>query len=289
MARIDFTTETNGFSIAVDGISTLLNGSYVSKLAPVNDTKFLVEVHGYGTQRPVYYNTFSITENQIFVAGVDMSANTVAEIITAIGSNVTTNGASGDPLPTETVATYAAMTTFISSDPTTKRDFFVSGEGVWYRYSGSGIPVPIGGARQIAASNVALVNTGNSTENTMFTAVVKGGTLGLNGRLDFMFLMSMTNNANNKFIKVRVNGTIIYSNAYSATAVNNTIFSLRNRGSATSQVMTPTFYNGTGNTTGTLQTFAFDTTQDITITVTLQNAQSADTSTLESFTVDAYG
>jgi hypothetical protein len=64
-----------------------------------------------------------------------------AEVQTALEA-VFPSAAPATALPTETVATYAAMTTSITSDPTTKRDFFVTADetngGVATRYSYNG-------------------------------------------------------------------------------------------------------------------------------------------------------
>jgi hypothetical protein len=94
----------------------------------------------------------SLQIGEVNIGFKDLSQFTIGGTVPTNAATVQTalqavfpSAAPATALPTETVATYAAMTASISSDPTTKRDFFVSAEGVWYRYDGSGSPVEMGG------------------------------------------------------------------------------------------------------------------------------------------------
>jgi lysophospholipase L1-like esterase len=95
------------------------------------------------------------TKFSLFIAEINIEDELLSNV--TIGGTTPTNAATfrtalatvfpsaapATALPTETVATYAAMTTSITSDPTTKRDFFVTadetngGVKASYRYDGS--------------------------------------------------------------------------------------------------------------------------------------------------------
>jgi hypothetical protein len=81
--------------------------------------------------------------DSITIGGV-LFSGTLAQLKTAV-ENILPGSAPATALPTETVATYSAMQTSITADPTTKRDFFVSGEGQWYRYDGTN-SIPFNGS-----------------------------------------------------------------------------------------------------------------------------------------------
>jgi hypothetical protein len=111
-----------------------------------NVIEFKVGAVSISTSHPLSYYS---------IAGV--VPTTEAEFDTQLAT-VFPSAAPATALPTETVATYAAMTTSISSDPTTKRDFFVSADetngGVATRYSYNGTSVN----RQPLSANDTLSN-----------------------------------------------------------------------------------------------------------------------------------
>jgi hypothetical protein len=147
----------------------------------------------------------------------------------------------------------------------------------------------LGVARQILVSNVQLSNSGSTTENTVFTGTIPGNTIGINGSFIFEFLASFTNNANNKAIRIKLNGTNVFQVGYPSTASTRSRFIISNRNSLSSQV-----FGGLGGgaswgystTTGTINaTSSFNTAADVTVTVTITNASASDTTSIESLQI----
>jgi lysophospholipase L1-like esterase len=81
--------------------------------------------------------------DSITIGGV-LFSGTLSQLKTSV-ENILPGSAPATALPTETVATYAAMQTSITADPTTKRDFFVSADETngyqltKYSYDGSSV------------------------------------------------------------------------------------------------------------------------------------------------------
>jgi hypothetical protein len=95
--------------------------------------------------------------DSITIGGV-LFSGTLAQLKTAV-ENILPGSAPATALPTETVATYSAMQTSITADPSTKRDFFVSADSSSFRYNGSYL-VPLGNSKTAPA--MVTVACGNS-------------------------------------------------------------------------------------------------------------------------------
>jgi hypothetical protein len=103
--------------------------------------------------------------DSITIGGV-LFSGTLSQLKTSV-ENILPGSAPATALPTETVATYAAMQTSITADPTTKRDFFVSADSSSFRYNGSYL-VPLGSSK--VAPAMVTVACGNSiTVQSQFT------------------------------------------------------------------------------------------------------------------------
>lgn len=143
----------------------------------------------------------------------------------------------------------------------------------------------------ILTSNVQISNTGNTTENTVYTGTIPANSIGLNGHFDIIGLVSTPNNANNKTFKVKFNGTTVLNRVSTTSAADRWNFSIFNRNSLSAQIA-PSSLSGQvvgGGTSGTAPaTYTFNTGAAITVTVTIQNAVIGDSSALEAFTIIAY-
>lgn len=148
-------------------------------------------------------------------------------------------------------------------------------------------------ASNIVESNVQLINTATTTENTVYTGTIPAHSMGINGHWDILGLASYPTNANNKIFKIKINGTTVLSRTNTTSVADRWYFSIFNRNSLAAQIAPggaggQVVGGGTSNTT--LGTYFFDTSVDLPIVVTIQNASAGDgtTTALESLTVVAY-
>ena len=119
--------------------------------------------------------------------------------------------------------------------------------------------------------------TGTTAETTLATIPIKGGVLGVNGKLRFYILGTVTNNANAKSFKLKHASTTLWQVAYTtAVGVTAQILFL-NKNSESSQVTALFNSSGLGGTTSTVVTpSAIDTSADFSLTITGQLGNSAD-------------
>ena len=117
--------------------------------------------------------------------------------------------------------------------------------------------------------------TGTTTETTLLTIPIKGGLMGLRGRLGEIAVFAMTNNANVKTFRAKIGGSTIATTTSSNTNTAYFGFWLLNRNSQLSQ------YNYIANS------FAIDTSVDFNLVITGQLANAADTLTLVALTLEA--
>jgi hypothetical protein len=146
------------------------------------------------------------------------------------------------------------------------------------------------GLKQIIASNIKISNTGNTTENIVYTGTIPANSIGVNGFFQIRMLTSaLANNANAKTFRIKFNGTTIAtSSALASNLSARLIVELFNRNSLSSQIggaaaaLISTNYT---SSTVAFSNFTFNTAADITLTVTILNAVGTDTSSLESIQV----
>jgi len=117
--------------------------------------------------------------------------------------------------------------------------------------------------------------TGTTTETTLLTIPIKGGLMGLRGRLGEISVFTMTNNANIKTFRAKIGGSTIATGTSSSLNSTGFNFWLLNRNNQSSQ------YNN--NTTS----FAIDTSVDFDLVITGQLANAADTLTLTAVSLEA--
>lgn len=130
--------------------------------------------------------------------------------------------------------------------------------------------------------SAAVVLTGTTSLTTLATITIPAGLIGANGKVKFYPLWSNTNNANTKTLRVIINGATTVHTATSQNSVHNSgLLILRNFNSETIQRMSSGMVAGFGSTTGSIAAPTIDTTVPVTVAVTGQLANSADTMTLE--------
>jgi hypothetical protein len=141
--------------------------------------------------------------------------------------------------------------------------------------------------RVLAQSAVAVSKTGDTTETTLATITIPGGSMGPNGSVRVTTLWSCTNSANTKTLRGKFGGTVYLTRAETATANIRHQFQVQNRGSAASQVgATGNLSTGWGISTSPLVTSSVDTAADQVITLTAQLAVGTETITLEAYLVE---
>ncbi|RYD22094.1 MAG: hypothetical protein EOP69_00335 [Spirochaetia bacterium] len=142
----------------------------------------------------------------------------------------------------------------------------------WYR----GPHVYEGGAVQAL--------TGTTAEAVLATIVIPARTLGPKGQVEIEYLISNTNSAAGKTIKVKANGIAIASNYLTTSNTAALRDRLANRGVVNSQVAFPSGFVGTSS--GAVTMTAIDTdASDLTITITGQLNTASESLALESFRV----
>jgi hypothetical protein len=138
----------------------------------------------------------------------------------------------------------------------------------------------------LAQSGVAVSHTGNTSLTNLATVTVPGGLMGKNGRLRITSLWSMTNNANGKSVSAALAGTAFYNVTVSSIRSLQLLTTIANRGAQNSQVGSPNDMVGTGTSTSAPTTAAIDTSADQDAKLEIILANSGDTITLESYSIE---
>ncbi len=134
------------------------------------------------------------------------------------------------------------------------------------------------------AATVTLTGITSETELTSIT--IKGGLMGAKGKLKIWPLLSMTNNANGKTIKLKMDGNVFYGNTRIFEAQLQFLSIVRNTNSQSVQKISSGITAGLGVTTGAVASLTVNTSADFTISITGQLANSNDALTLEGFFVE---
>lgn len=160
---------------------------------------------------------------------------------------------------------------------------------------GNGALLRSNGTRWSLMSIAPLYNTGSSTtvvtnttaETQVASFTLPGGLPGPNGYVRLLTMLSHTNSANTKTLRIKFNGTTVITNAIgglgSASAYGS--FTIRNCGSESSQKGTQGA-SGVGTTSAAVGTSSINTASDVTVTITMQMGALAETSTLEHLLVE---
>ena len=123
--------------------------------------------------------------------------------------------------------------------------------------------------------------TGTTSETTLASFTVNGGLMGAKGKLKIWPLLSMTNNANSKTLKLKMNGNVIYGNTRTNEAHIQFLSVVRNTNSESSQKISSGITAGLGASTAAIMALSVDTSVDFIISVTGQLSSAGDTLTLD--------
>lgn len=158
--------------------------------------------------------------------------------------------------------------------------------GQWYSRNGSATTQYV-----LSQSAVSSSVTGTTTETTLATVTIPGGSMGPNGALRIDVSASWTANTNLKTLNIKLGGTLIggFGRSGATETGARTQVVVENRGSQTSQVISQP--SATSIIFGVFTvaypaTLTKDTSQDLALTITGTLANSADTITLERYLVE---
>jgi hypothetical protein len=145
-------------------------------------------------------------------------------------------------------------------------------------------------SKQILIQNTRISNTASSVaENTVYTATIPANTLGPNGTLHIYEVHTYTGTNTKTFrLKLSQSATTVTVLTHAPTNAQTSKFDVHfiNRGGTSSNsILNPAGYNASSSTAPSSLTF--DTTQDMTLIVTLQNSSSAETMHLDHLQVIA--
>ena len=136
------------------------------------------------------------------------------------------------------------------------------------------------------STTTAVTNTTAETQVASFT--LPGGVMGMNGVLRLWPMLSQTNSANGKTLRIKLGAATAITQAFggagSASAYG--ILTIRNLNSQSSQKSTQGGILGVGTTSSAIGTSAADTSADITVSLTVQMGALAETVTLEHLFVE---
>lgn len=144
----------------------------------------------------------------------------------------------------------------------------------------------------LSKSAVAVSGASDLLENVLATITIPAGAMGSNGVLRGVYMVSCTNNANVKTVRLRlggIGGTIFKTDNLASAPEGTFYFQLANRGASNSQVGMGTgnpSAGGWGTNGAALVTGAIDTSAATTIVITGQKATAGDTLTLDSHLVE---
>ncbi len=132
----------------------------------------------------------------------------------------------------------------------------------------------------------AFAITGTTLETTLVTLTIPAGLIGSNGKVKLYPLWSVTNNANNKTVRVKLGGSTGYFLQSSGYAQLSNLVIFRNFNSESVQKVSSGMSSGLGSTTGAFTSLAIDTSAATTLTITGQLQVGTDTMTLEGLFVE---
>jgi len=143
--------------------------------------------------------------------------------------------------------------------------------------------------RMLGASAAASSVTGTLTETALATVTVPASSLGANGRIRIFALFSFTNSANSKIMRIRfggIAGDIFLTNTQTTNATLFCTKEFANRNATNSQVAFAQGQPGFAATTAAVTTGTQDTTVSKDVVISGLLANTGETITLESYTVE---
>jgi len=143
----------------------------------------------------------------------------------------------------------------------------------------------------LGRSGAPISLTGSTTETTLATINIPAGAIGPNGFVEVIPLFTMTGSTNAKTVRVRLNGSEIFSTVITsaATIALRPMTGFNNANSQSAQIAVGGVASGVGQATAISRT-TINTAAATTLTITGQIANAGETLTLESYLARvAYG
>lgn len=136
------------------------------------------------------------------------------------------------------------------------------------------------------STTTAVTNTTAETQVASFT--LPGGVMGMNGILRLCPMLSHTNSANTKTLRIKLGAATAITQAFGGTGSASAYgaFTIRNLNSQSAQKSTQGGSMGIGTTSSAIGTSTADTSADITVSLTVQMGALAETVTLEHLFVE---
>lgn len=150
--------------------------------------------------------------------------------------------------------------------------------------------IVIGGWSVVQAKAVQVTHAGDTAEFTLATLTLPDNTMGPNGIVRVTAVFSCVGVAGAKELRIKLGGTAFLDNNFAANTVGGRVQTqIANRNATNSQVGSSLGVIGfAGTSTGVAVTAALDTTTNLTLLITGQLANAADTIMLESYLVEVY-
>lgn len=140
----------------------------------------------------------------------------------------------------------------------------------------------------LAQSAFPVPLTGTLTETALASIVIPAGAMGNNGHVEVEALLSCTNNANAKTMRLKFGATTVFSSNFANQTAGQPRRRIANRNAPASQVTVAATAFPDSGFSGAPLTSTEDTAQAVTLAITGQLANVADTITLESYLVTLY-
>ncbi len=147
----------------------------------------------------------------------------------------------------------------------------------------------VGVPHNISVSNTQLTLTGTLTETEIATFTMPAGSLGANGWFRFRTLISTTDNANNKNVRITMGGSDIVNSTsgYTGEETTTRITQVWNRGAENSQVMMgATAAIDPSESGAALTTTSVDTSADVVFSIKGTLANAADSIHLQAYSFE---
>lgn len=280
IAEFDAKTEADLIKEA-DAVAYVIEASGTIENA-VNATNAVNAVNAVNAQNAVTAQTagHATTAGTATVATTATTANSATTATTATTATNAQNAQNADHASTADTASTATHAT-TSTSATSATNALMSDKSAGLLIGSTLLEPSIGKPFETLSSFASPVNcTTTGADEALESFLIAAGTLGPNSIIQIEPLWTYTNSANNKILKVNIDGITVYSATRTTSAKEAPLIILANRNSLTSQIQP---YDNTYVTagSGTPPTYAIDFSKNVTVDIIGQRASGSDTLTLE--------
>jgi hypothetical protein len=137
----------------------------------------------------------------------------------------------------------------------------------------------------LSSSAISIACASTAVDETLALVSLAAGTLGVNSILEFSPLWYYTNSANVKTLKIKLNGTLVWSVTRTTTVREAPLVIIACRNSLTSQIQPISSNYFSSAASGAITTSTIDLSGAVDIELTGQRANSGDSLTLEYYRI----